>query len=304
MSGIFPDSGVPPTDANNSLPDPDTVNCPAELWHSTSRCTPRFDPAAANAIISEIINVMECAGIPYDCSKLDNLCTGIKDLIQDSLKGCMPIFPDATGACTIEQLVLTTDAAGCKKLSRYSAASSALAKSDVGDWYGDVPQQQRPLNPQDPTTFYNGSELADAVRAGTVSPLKLENNALSKITFTVPCDNSRVDIYMYAGPVFNPAQAGAPNGARSQIVMRIDGVIGLHPSGTGITGATVPFTNFEAAFETTLNFGFSKGTHTIEFFVIASSASLPPVPVVLWHQTWSPGVESTSFRSTISIAVA
>src|SRR5687768_13825655 len=75
MSGVFPDSGVPPSDANNSLPDPNTINCPSELWHSTSRCTPRFDPSSANAIISEVINLVQCAGLPYDCSKLDNLCT-------------------------------------------------------------------------------------------------------------------------------------------------------------------------------------------------------------------------------------
>lgn len=81
MPAMFPDSGVPPQDAKNTLLDPNTINC-SELWYSTNRCTPRFDPAAANATLAELINLVNCAGIPYDCTKLDNLCTAIKTMLQ------------------------------------------------------------------------------------------------------------------------------------------------------------------------------------------------------------------------------
>lgn len=90
MSAMFPDSGVPAVDARNTLLDPDTVNC-NELWYSTNRCTPRFDPAAANAQLSELINAINCAGIAYDCSKLDNLCTAIKYLVQQGDSWCAPL---------------------------------------------------------------------------------------------------------------------------------------------------------------------------------------------------------------------
>ena len=90
MTAMFPDSGVPPTDAKNSLPDPNTVGC-SELWYSTSRCQPRFDPAAANAMLSELINAVNCAGIPYDCSKLTNLCDAIAYTIQNGDSNCLTL---------------------------------------------------------------------------------------------------------------------------------------------------------------------------------------------------------------------
>jgi hypothetical protein len=74
MSGIFPDSGVPAHLALNTVDVP-TTNCQpgGELFHSTSRCQPRFDPAAANALISELLNAVNWSGRTYDCSRLDNL---------------------------------------------------------------------------------------------------------------------------------------------------------------------------------------------------------------------------------------
>jgi hypothetical protein len=88
MTGMMPDSGVPCADANNSLCNPDTVNC-NELWYSTSRCQPRFDPAAANAVLSELINLVNCADLPYDCAVLDNLCRAVKKLIADMMAAGM-----------------------------------------------------------------------------------------------------------------------------------------------------------------------------------------------------------------------
>jgi len=90
MTGMMPDSGVPPQDARNTILDPNTINC-EELWYSTSRCQPRFDPAAANAVLSELINAVNCAGIPYDCSKLTNLCDAIRYMIQGGDSWCLPL---------------------------------------------------------------------------------------------------------------------------------------------------------------------------------------------------------------------
>ena len=85
---MFPDSGVPRADAKNSI-DANTVAGCDELWYSTSRCQPRFDPAAANAMLSEILNAINCAGIPYDCNRLDNLCTAIAYTIQNGDSNCL-----------------------------------------------------------------------------------------------------------------------------------------------------------------------------------------------------------------------
>jgi hypothetical protein len=84
MTAMFPSSGVPAADAKNSLPDPDTVNCD-ELWYSTSRCTPRFDPAAANAQLAELINLINKGGVKYDCTKLDQVQLAVRYLTQRGL---------------------------------------------------------------------------------------------------------------------------------------------------------------------------------------------------------------------------
>jgi hypothetical protein len=88
MTAMFPSSGVPANEAKNTLPSPWTVNC-NQLWYSTTRCLPRFDPVAANAMLSELINAINCAGIPYDCTRLDNLCLAIQTMIQDGGSNCL-----------------------------------------------------------------------------------------------------------------------------------------------------------------------------------------------------------------------
>lgn len=82
---MFPDSGVPPSDAKNSLPDVTTTNQADELWYSTSRCQPRFDPAAANAMLSEDMNLIMKGEVTYDGLRLDNLERATRYLIQRGL---------------------------------------------------------------------------------------------------------------------------------------------------------------------------------------------------------------------------
>jgi hypothetical protein len=81
---MFPDSGVPPGDAKNSLPDVDTKGCD-ELWYSTSRCQPRFDPAAANAMLAETMNLIMKGEVQYDCIPLDNLEHAVRYIVQRGL---------------------------------------------------------------------------------------------------------------------------------------------------------------------------------------------------------------------------
>ena len=72
MTAMFPITGVHYTDAENSLPDPDTINC-KELWYATGRCQPRFDPAAANAMLAEQVNTIMKGEVHYDCANLNQL---------------------------------------------------------------------------------------------------------------------------------------------------------------------------------------------------------------------------------------
>ena len=81
---MFPDSGVPPSDAKNSLPDVNAAGCP-ELWYSTSRCQPRFDPAAANAMLAEQMNLIMRAEMQYDCVSLNHVERAARYLIQRGL---------------------------------------------------------------------------------------------------------------------------------------------------------------------------------------------------------------------------
>ena len=78
---MFPDSGVPPADARNSLPDVNTQGCD-ELWYSTSRCQPRFDPAAANAMLAEQMNLINKGEVSYRCDVLNNVEQSVRYLIQ------------------------------------------------------------------------------------------------------------------------------------------------------------------------------------------------------------------------------
>lgn len=82
MAGIFPTTGVPNSDAYGSIPDPIIAPGCDPLWYSTSRCQPRFDPAAANGMMTEILNLVNCSGEAYDCFSNENLCSAVKDLIQ------------------------------------------------------------------------------------------------------------------------------------------------------------------------------------------------------------------------------
>lgn len=268
MSGVFPESGVPAIDANNSLQNPDTVNCENELWHSTARCTPRFDPAAANAVMSEIINLVNCSGLPYDCTKLDNLCIAVQDLIDDKIFGCFTrTFPVLTGACAVEQLVLMTDATGCKKIARYTDASATLSR--MNDWSIFPPgyNNWRPLTPTNPATFYTWNDLIADIKAHTINESLLSSNQLSHGSFVMNCDGNVWFTYT-AGTRLDP-NANSGNGTSSVMVTRIDGEFQLTDL-DAIFPNSRPFTNFNNVHEATVGpYFFTKGTHFVQTYVVA-----------------------------------
>lgn len=84
MAGIFPESGAP---AGPNAPGSQTgvitnspTTCPP-LFHQ-GVCIPRFDPASANAVISEIANAVNDADLPYSCETLHNLSLAIQYTVQ------------------------------------------------------------------------------------------------------------------------------------------------------------------------------------------------------------------------------
>jgi len=76
MAGIYPVVGVVPGIATNAV-DANTVNCANEIFYATNLCRGQFDPAAANAILSEILNFVNCVNLDYDCSILNNMCLAL-----------------------------------------------------------------------------------------------------------------------------------------------------------------------------------------------------------------------------------
>jgi hypothetical protein len=89
VTAMFPDSGVPPADAKNST-DPVTSFC-NELWYSTSRCQPRFDPAAANAVLSELTALINSGMVNYDCRYLDQVQLAVRYLVQRGIMKGTPL---------------------------------------------------------------------------------------------------------------------------------------------------------------------------------------------------------------------
>ena len=118
MSGVYPNSGVPANEALNSVNVP-TVNCPSELFHSTTRCQPRFDPAAANAVMSEILNAVNCGGVAYDCTRLDNLCQAMTNNIENALEGCLTVTFEAEPLLENLEAILGLNTVGlCTSIAR------------------------------------------------------------------------------------------------------------------------------------------------------------------------------------------
>lgn len=80
MAGIFPNIGVSRLLADNAV-DADTVPETAELFYPGNLCVQRFDPAALNAIMSELLNAVNETGVVYDPTVLNNLAQGLSGTV-------------------------------------------------------------------------------------------------------------------------------------------------------------------------------------------------------------------------------
>lgn len=276
MAGIQPSSGVGPSQSQNTLADPNIAPGCANLWYAP-RCNPRLDPFAMNAVIAEILNLVNCGGTEYDCARLDNMCTAVKDLIEDTLHGCMQrVFPTAAGACAIETLVLVTDNTGCKRIARFAADSNLLATAvDSSVWGTAFPSTLRPLTPATPATFYTFDDLYNDVLANTVNPAKLTPNHLVHLLLNLPCE-TRVRLQVNASINFNPAAVGGV-GQQSKIVLSVDNVFRTNP-GT-LADYTPPFTNFEASVQQDIVMTLPAGPHVIDSYIVAHSSAKQPAQV-------------------------
>lgn len=296
MAGVFPDSGVPANQALNSVNVP-TTGCggdTGELFHSTNRCTPRFDPAAANAVMSEILNVVNCAGNTYNCARLDNLCLAIRELIDDELHDCIPTaFPSATG-CTIQYLVLSTDAAGCRRIAVYNEEDALLATTGTCSVW-PVGNRNLPADPTNPNTYYTTQDLSADVVGGTIDESKLTPNILAQMVINVPCPNMQIEFELSGSVVFEP-NANGGDGRASAITVRVDGDFPL--SANQIVPRLARFTNFESQIATTSRLVLSQGAHTLQFYVI--SQGVVDEPARMTSNCAANGSGSFSVRARIA----
>jgi len=291
MTGIFPTGGVGYEQALNTLQNPVlTAGC-APTWNATSRCQPRFDPASQNAMLSEMLNLINACGGAYDCSKLDNMKTAVQCLIAASLfdiSACLnKTLPDASAYCSLEQLVLATDANGCKKIARYSKTTSLVASGGNATVVGGT-GTARPVDPTNTATFYNRQELENDQNVGAVNYAKLNPNKIAHLDFNVTTACSILcEVSFEQDIVFAPLQnAGA--GAASRIAVRRD---------DGFIITSLPFSNYDLRIPGIILYAFTPGPHSLDFYVIADRPGLPPAQVI-----FSPGsiVPCVFIRKTVS----
>lgn len=301
MTGVFPGSGVGSSDAQNSI---DPINMPAmvagceALWYSTMRCQPRFDPAAANALLSEMMNLIKCAGTTYDCTHLNNLCVAIQKMLDDNPYRCLPqTFPYVAGnACSIEQLVQFVDNTGCIKIGKLPAGGAVIVSDiDTCNSVGVGFDVFRP-SPTDVTSYYDMATLTADRVANTVNNTKLGRGECVRGSFTVPCA-CYVNIHLYGDIHFDPtANSGA--GAQSRMVYTIDGVLAL--SSNNVIDNYGDFSNFETTFDRIHMIGVSAGTHTFAAQMIKNGAVAAQGRVAC---TAGPSVPSPSWAAKVYYAI-
>lgn len=296
MSGIFPSGGVGPSQAlPTNLPTIDTVGTNCTTLYHNARCNTKVDPASVNALIAEIGTAVNGAEREYDCSRYDNLLFAIRDISNGVIFDCLEEeLPDASGACSIEQVVLTRNAEGCVRLARLTDSSRQISRvTNSSVWGINYPLTSTPINPADNTSFYNRSNLATAQTGGTINETRLGNTELFRSTFNLACA-STVTVEVAVNAIFNPAQ-NSPTGASSSLVLRVDGVFEV--GSTGLVASMTQFTNFESLVTAQTNLNLSAGSHTISAYVIAAGTIQPAQVQVIGSATTSGG------SMTIRVAV-
>lgn len=280
MSGIFPNGGVSPGDAlPSNLPEIETTGANCNPLYNNSRCNARVDPASVNSIIAEIGNAVNGAGLNYDCSKYDNLLLAIENISKESLFRCLEKdFPSSANSCSIQYLVVSTDAAGCKKIASYSQASARIGSAGNSSvWGQNQPLKALPEAPGTPATFYTQKALWDAQMAGTVDMGRLVPNWIFNLPITLACD-SIVTLEVLTNVVFSP-QANSGNGANSVLAYSVDGVFPTPPS--GYVPTVVEWTNFQSFVTGSITVALTAGLHVLDFYALAKNSDRPPAQIYI-----------------------
>lgn len=119
MAGLFPENGVVAQETiAASFPLTVAAKCDA-LFHK-ALCVPRFDPIAANAIISELVNAINI-NTTYDCKRLDNLATALKKI------GSICSFPNAAANELVDTTAFGICAGSTNKKISWKIIREALA---------------------------------------------------------------------------------------------------------------------------------------------------------------------------------
>lgn len=275
MTAMFPDSGVPWQEARNSLPNPDTTNCD-ELWYSTSRCQPRFDPAAANAMLAELINLVNRGEVSYDCSRLDNVERAARYIVQRGLsKGTRLIGGPSSYTATLDPpatryndyMVLTIVPAvtndGAASVNVDGIGSHPIVRNDGSPVIADDLRKDVPLE----ICYFAGSwYLISTARSQSASsfPEDFRYEVHGTYNFVVPPDVRTLEVHVYGagggggGAIDNMGGGGGGGGggyarkichvepnSTHVVIIGLGGVGGRMSNGA--QGGTSSFGNFCAA---------------------------------------------------------
>lgn len=294
MAGIFPNSGVPAGDAINSV-NVATTGCglgnTGELFHSTSRCQPRFDPAAANAIMSEILNFVALGDVAYDCSRLDNMSTSVRLAFARFLESCMEIdLPDVSDTCgTTRQLVLVQDG-DCFRLAT-SNSNFTTASATWGDYQGHLPANtgghELPLDFASPTNYYTLDELrtADNLGTGTINETRMLNSVLVSLSFTNLC--SKRYRLLIEGAIASSLDADEAYRRRSQFVYRFrqNGGAWQYARSLGVIQQFGSLNGINVSYSEDVAITLPAGEIDVQVVYTAEQVGDTPAPVILSANT-------------------
>lgn len=189
MSGILPDNGVVAGATVNTVQNPLLDADCAALFFKMS-CNPKFDPAWANAVTSELLNFMKCAGHPYDCEKLTNMCEADRLLFDKYICETGPL----SSSCGATRKLAMVNNGTCWELAWYTDASLDIATEGFAS-ISSLPPNQDYVIPDafvNPTLFYN---YADYQTDGGTNPAnrlglneaKILNSRVARMAFVNPC---------------------------------------------------------------------------------------------------------------------
>lgn len=133
MAGIFPRNGLLPGVDNTGAPL--TVAPPAgcEALYYNERCAQKIDPRALNALISEIVNVFNCKGFQYDCSRQDNLAR-ILCAVTPPYSGCVLSATRVFAYTGAEQTYTPPEGVSKLVFRVWGAGGGGASVNGVGAW--------------------------------------------------------------------------------------------------------------------------------------------------------------------------